>query len=345
MSFGQTIKDLRRDAGMTQEHLAELLSISPQAVSRWETDAAMPDISLLPPLANLFGVTTDHLLGMDTYQKDLRKAEFDEAFHEYLKHHEANYQIAVRAVAEYPGNMDYIEWLAFAEYDMALSLLDDVEYTRLLESSVNHYRIVLENSTDHKVLRKALFGIVLALHSLGRDDDAKKYAMKEEDEDRRNDLLCWCLSGTEKTIHNQRIAERDLNKFLSQLELASKSIEACEAVEQILKILFPDENYQYYHNILQYNALHKAFALCSEQRYDEVIVALKQSRFHAEIMVQYQKQPYYRFTAPLFNLVEGEKPECDSGVTDVDDFISCLNNNRCFDPIREREDFKALLNR
>ena len=45
MSFGQTIKDLRRNAGMTQEHLAELLSISPQAVSRWETDAAMPDNS------------------------------------------------------------------------------------------------------------------------------------------------------------------------------------------------------------------------------------------------------------------------------------------------------------
>ena len=70
MSFGQTIKNLRRDAGMTQEHLAELFAISPQAGSRWETDAAMPDISLLPPLANLFGVTTDHLLGMDTYQKD-----------------------------------------------------------------------------------------------------------------------------------------------------------------------------------------------------------------------------------------------------------------------------------
>ena len=46
MSFGQTIKKLRRNADMTQEQLAELLSISPQAVSRWETDVAMPDISL-----------------------------------------------------------------------------------------------------------------------------------------------------------------------------------------------------------------------------------------------------------------------------------------------------------
>jgi transcriptional regulator with XRE-family HTH domain len=45
MSFGQRIRELRRKNNMTQEELAELLSISSQAVSRWETDAAMPDIS------------------------------------------------------------------------------------------------------------------------------------------------------------------------------------------------------------------------------------------------------------------------------------------------------------
>jgi len=345
MSFGQTIKNLRRDAGMTQEHLAELLAISPQAVSRWETDAAMPDISLFPPLANLFGVTTDHLLGMDTYQKDLRKAEFDEAFHEYWKHDdkEKNYQIAVRAAAEYPGNMEYVEWLASAEYYVAVLLTDDAEYTRLLESSVNHYRIVLENSTDHKLLSKSLHGIVLALHMLGRNDDAKEYAMKEEDEAKRDDMLCWCLEGEDKRRHTQRVAERYLGRFLFQLTFASKTIESCAAVEQILKILFPDENYQYHHNTLQYNAIDKAFVLCKEQRWDEVIEALQKARSHAEAMVQYSKQTNYRFTSPLFNLVEGEKPETDSTVTDVDDFIRCLNNNRCFDPIRERADFKALL--
>lgn len=57
MKFSQIIKKLRLDADMTQERLAEFLSISSQAVSRWETGVAMPDISLLPPLANLFHVT------------------------------------------------------------------------------------------------------------------------------------------------------------------------------------------------------------------------------------------------------------------------------------------------
>ena len=65
MSFGKVIKKLRRNADMTQEQLAEMLSISPQAVSRWETDTAMPDISLLRPLSNIFGVTADVLLEID----------------------------------------------------------------------------------------------------------------------------------------------------------------------------------------------------------------------------------------------------------------------------------------
>ena len=65
MTIGQNIKRLRRNADMTQEELAEMLSISSQAVSRWETDSAMPDISLLPALVNIFGVTSDELLGID----------------------------------------------------------------------------------------------------------------------------------------------------------------------------------------------------------------------------------------------------------------------------------------
>lgn len=70
MSFGQIIKKLRREADMTQERLAELLSVSAQAVSRWENDSAMPDVSLLAPLANLFHVTTDYLLGVDISKRE-----------------------------------------------------------------------------------------------------------------------------------------------------------------------------------------------------------------------------------------------------------------------------------
>ena len=70
MSFGNIIKKLRSDRNMTQEQLAEVLSISAQAVSRWETNIALPDISLLPILANFFDVTTDFLLEVDASARE-----------------------------------------------------------------------------------------------------------------------------------------------------------------------------------------------------------------------------------------------------------------------------------
>lgn len=69
MSIGSTIKKLRRERDMTQEQLAEYLGITANAVSQWECDRTMPDISQLPILANLFEVTADYLLEIDVSQK------------------------------------------------------------------------------------------------------------------------------------------------------------------------------------------------------------------------------------------------------------------------------------
>lgn len=66
MSFGKILRELRKEAKMTQEQLAQRLAISPQAVSRWETGFAMPDVSLIVPIANLLEVSTDVLLGHDS---------------------------------------------------------------------------------------------------------------------------------------------------------------------------------------------------------------------------------------------------------------------------------------
>ena len=63
-TIGNRIKQLRKSRGMTQDQLAELVGVSPQAVSKWENDISSPDISLLPKLAEIFQVTTDSLLGM-----------------------------------------------------------------------------------------------------------------------------------------------------------------------------------------------------------------------------------------------------------------------------------------
>ena len=62
MTIGKRIALLRKEKGLTQEELATHMGVSPQAVSKWENDQTCPDISALPKLARLLGVTVDELL-------------------------------------------------------------------------------------------------------------------------------------------------------------------------------------------------------------------------------------------------------------------------------------------
>jgi len=62
--LGRRIKALRAERRMTQEALATALEVTPQAVSKWETGATAPDISLLPALSVAFGVTIDELFAI-----------------------------------------------------------------------------------------------------------------------------------------------------------------------------------------------------------------------------------------------------------------------------------------
>ena len=62
MTIGKRIAALRREKNLKQDDLAQMLEVSPQAVSKWENDQTCPDISLLPKLAKILGVSVDELL-------------------------------------------------------------------------------------------------------------------------------------------------------------------------------------------------------------------------------------------------------------------------------------------
>ncbi len=65
MNLGHNIRYLRQQQALTQEQVASRLGVSYQAVSKWETNVNTPDITLLPALAELFGVTIDALFSED----------------------------------------------------------------------------------------------------------------------------------------------------------------------------------------------------------------------------------------------------------------------------------------
>ena len=91
MELGKKIRQLRFKAELTQEQLAEKLGLGPQAVSKWENGASMPDITLLPRLAEIFGVSIDDLFDLSVEQRlnrienrlDLEKNLPQDVFWEY----------------------------------------------------------------------------------------------------------------------------------------------------------------------------------------------------------------------------------------------------------------------
>lgn len=61
-TLGKRIAAFRKEKGLTQEALAEITDVTPQAVSKWENDQTCPDIQLLPKLSEILGVSVDTLL-------------------------------------------------------------------------------------------------------------------------------------------------------------------------------------------------------------------------------------------------------------------------------------------
>lgn len=62
MTLGQKLKEIRKRFGLSQEQLAEIINVSRQAITKWENDGGLPEVSNLQELSKVFGVTVDYLL-------------------------------------------------------------------------------------------------------------------------------------------------------------------------------------------------------------------------------------------------------------------------------------------
>ena len=104
--FNDNFKKFRKLAGMTQEDVANFLMVTPQAVSKWETGNGTPDISLLVPIAELFGISTDELLEntakTDSFIAETDCISYEERYSKYqnlLKYNPTNAEILLKMLS------------------------------------------------------------------------------------------------------------------------------------------------------------------------------------------------------------------------------------------------------
>ena len=358
MTIGEKIKQLRKKNELTQEKLADYLCVSYQAVSKWECGLSSPDISLIAPLTRLFHVSADELLCLTPEITDERKAYFDAEFHEFWKKedHEADMEIARQAVAEYPGDFRYLHWLASNEWYVGYSVkyCGTEKEKELLESSIHHCLMILENCDDTYLRNQAISGLVHANKSLNRIDEAKKYALMypEAPETSRESLLAVCLKGDELTAHRQKMVKKGLGALCTALfemwaygncdqRYANKAL---EAEEKILKIIIDDYNFNGFNISMYLIKERQAEISVTNGNFDEAIQLLKQAKEYAVEYDKVKEKRKGKFTCLLLDHYEDDYTDSRIESLLVDSWRKEVLENTIFDVLRKREDFQCLIN-
>ncbi|MDR2687080.1 MAG: helix-turn-helix domain-containing protein [Oscillospiraceae bacterium] len=165
--FGETLRSLRKEKGLTQEQLAERLNVSFQTVSNWERDESWPDLSMLPVLAGFFGVTTDALLAVDRAANERRVQDILDAYDAH-KPNTARKHLPVlkQAVGEYP--LDFRLWVRYMEALLYCGGCG-LEFSQETHKEVREiYENIDAHCTNDRIRMWAKRLFVMHLHSLAQ---------------------------------------------------------------------------------------------------------------------------------------------------------------------------------
>ncbi len=358
MTIGEKIKELRKKNDLTQEKLADYLCVSYQAVSKWECGLSNPDISLIAPLTRLFHVSADELLCLTPEITDERKAYFDEEYHEFWnkEDHEADMEIARQAVAEYPGDFRYLDWLATNERNVGYSVKyrGTEKAKKLFESSIHHCLMILENCDDAHLRNEAISGLVFANKSLNRIDEAKKYALMcpEAPEISRETLLEVCLKGDELTAHRQKMLKKGLGALSTALmsmyvydSCDQRYVEkALEAEEKILRIIIDDDNLNAFNSSMYLISMKRAEISTINFNCEDAIKHLKNAKQYATQFDKYKQEQKGEYTCLLLDRYSDVCTDSRVEHHFIDSWKKHVSEDKIFDILREREDFQRLIN-
>ena len=180
MEIGKRIQKLRREKNLTQEQMAAALGVTSAAVSKWETNAAMPDVAMLCPLARLLGTTVDKLLD---FRPALEPEEINALLEERWKLFEANrLEEAVNScetlLREYPNDLN-LKCAAAGLYIMYMpSCIDTDGIDRQMERAVT----LLEESrkTDDPSLAANACSMLVNLYIMREELDKALAILDEE---------------------------------------------------------------------------------------------------------------------------------------------------------------------
>ena len=142
IKIGAIIKKLRAENNITQDTLATAIGVTPQAISRWESEGGYPDIELLPALADFFSVSTDELLGYKLSEREQELINIKKELERLAEVGSIEERVAYarNAFAHYPNDYEIRDHLAVCLYHVWQETHDEAlfeEIESLLGSVAN----------------------------------------------------------------------------------------------------------------------------------------------------------------------------------------------------------------
>lgn len=171
LMIGRKLREKRMERGLTQEEVATQLGVSYQAVSKWERQEGLPDVTLLPALARLFHTTADDLLGVHDAAAQSAYDQINQTWQEQNQtgQHADNIRLMRQALRQYPGDA-----LLMVQLSTSLEKTEGTETERrerLLES-IRVQEDILRLDADAEVTTAVQFNLCFSLWKAGRTQQA-----------------------------------------------------------------------------------------------------------------------------------------------------------------------------
>ena len=167
--IAENIRDYRKQRGLTQEQLAEVLGVSVGAVYKWESKSCLPELKLIMEMADFFDVSVDALLG---YQmKDNRLgATVDRLWKASRNKDYTALSEAEKAIQKYPHSFDAVFVGAYLYYTFGAATKKEPWLRRAIEL-LGRSRLLVSQCTDPRVNESSICGMMAEMHEMLNEPD------------------------------------------------------------------------------------------------------------------------------------------------------------------------------
>ena len=354
-SIGMTIRRLRKERNITQEELSEAVGVTPQAVSKWENDAGLPDISQLVPLANYFQVSIDTLFCRNEITVDHEVERLLTEIDEKSSHATERFEKYLDALKTYPHHPALLHRiLRCAEWQITAQ--PTPHNARLLTEGLKATDLLIRHSQSPSETVRVKESRVRLLARAGRYAEAEECAKEFEIPLLNNHSLLACICHEQKDYpaeirHRQESIARlavALADEISHLGIAYRGnqqyTEAAETHSVNLQLPYTLHRDGKYHaplmNIHAISGFDAAYCLVLAERYEDALTLLERIFDYAEEQCPYSTNRA-SLTSSLFNGIDMTPFHGESLLSDYLHHIQ----NPAFQPLHDHPRFQILLKR